>query len=59
MSEGTVLKFAISGILMASPLWLDPLQHISTIAALVAPIVGVIVGVLTAAKLVRDWWRKG
>lgn len=55
MSEGTAAKFnfIVSGVLMASPWWLETLTNVSTVAALMLPIIGAAVGFAQLYKLLR------
>lgn len=55
MSEAAAAKlnFTVSGVLMSSPWWLDPLTNISTVAALLLPIIGAVVGIVQLYRLLR------
>jgi len=53
MSEGTAAKLFLSGTLISSWWWLEPLQAVSQVAALLAPIVGLGIGILTLVRMVR------
>lgn len=48
-------NLAIATLAIISPLWLEWLMKVSTGAALLLPILGVLLAALQILKLFRDW----
>lgn len=51
----TKINLAIFGVAVSTPLWIDMLQTVSTIAALLFPIIGCVLGIFQLLKLLRGW----
>jgi hypothetical protein len=51
-------NFSIAIIAMVSPLWLDWLTKISTGAALLLPVAGLLLAVLQIVRLLKDWEKE-
>jgi hypothetical protein len=51
----TVLKnFTLAGAAVVSPLWLDALKDVSTIAAALLPFFGIALAIIQIVKLSKD-----
>jgi hypothetical protein len=51
MTMAAYKNFSLAGVLMASPWWIEPLTNVSTIAALLLPVVGLAVGIVQLYRL--------
>lgn len=51
----TFKNFAIAAVAIGTPLWLEWLTKISTAAALLLPVLGLLLVVLQIIRLLKDW----
>jgi len=50
----TIKYFTLATAVGTTPWWSEALSNMSVFAGQVAPVVGVVVGLLTVAKLIKD-----